>query len=60
MVNKTNYDILDLAKFIFSLMILAIHTSLFPKILYPWLRIAVPMFFIISSFLLFKKINNSV
>lgn len=54
-----NYDILDLTKFILSIMVVAIHTSLFPKILYPWLRLAIPLFFIISSFLLFSKINNS-
>ncbi len=54
-----NYDILDLSKFILSIMIVAIHTSLLPELLYPWLRLAVPLFFIISSFLLFKKINNS-
>ncbi len=53
--NKKNYDIFDLLKFIFSIFIVAIHTSLYPNILYPWLRIAVPMFFIISSYLFFSK-----
>lgn len=56
---SNNYDILDLVKFILSLMVVAIHTKLFPKYLYPWLRIAVPMFFIISSYLLNMKIINS-
>ena len=51
------YDILDLTKFILSMMIAAIHSELLPNILYPWLRLAVPLFFAISSFLLFKKIN---
>lgn len=54
-----NYDSLDLLKFISCLMIVAIHTQLFPMILYPWLRIAVPLFFITTSFLLFKKIKNN-
>lgn len=53
-----NYDVLDLTKLVLSIMIVAIHTSLFPNILYPWLRLAVPLFFIISSFLLFSKVNN--
>lgn len=53
------YDALDLTKIILSFMIVAIHTELFPKFLYPWLRLAVPLFFIISSFLLYTKINNS-
>lgn len=55
---KKNYDILDLTKIILSLMVVAIHTGLFPEILYPWLRLAVPLFFIISAYLLFKKLNT--
>ena len=55
---KENYDFLDLVKFILSLMIVAIHSSLFPMYLYPWLRIAIPIFFITSSYLFFKKINK--
>lgn len=51
------YDSLDLLKFIMCLMIVAIHTQLFPMILYPWLRLAVPLFFITSSFLLYNKIK---
>ena len=49
----------DLIKFILSIFVLAIHSSLYPKILYPWLRIAVPLFFIISSYFLFKKLSDS-
>lgn len=52
-----NYDVLDLSKFILSFFVVAIHTKLFPQFLYPWLRIAVPMFFVISSFLFFTKVN---
>ena len=54
-----NYDIFDLTKFILSFMIVGIHTKLLPMIIYPWARLAVPIFFIISSFLLFNKINYS-
>ena len=53
------YDIFDITKVILCVMIVAIHTNLLPKLLYPWLRLAVPLFFIISSFLLSTKINNS-
>ncbi|MBQ8892264.1 MAG: acyltransferase family protein [Bacilli bacterium] len=53
------YDILDITKLILSIMVVAIHTELFPMVLYPWLRLAVPLFFVISSFLLYSKINNS-
>ena len=52
-------DALDLAKYILSLMIVAIHTGIYPQVLYPWLRLAIPLFFIISSYLLFSKINAS-
>lgn len=58
-MNKNNYDILDLTKFVLSIMVVAIHTQLLLPILYPWLRLAVPLFFTISSFLLFSKINNN-
>lgn len=48
-------DTFDILKYVLSLMIIAIHTQLFPMLLYPWLRIAVPLFFILSSYLFFSK-----
>lgn len=56
---KQKYDILDILKYILSIFVVAIHTSLFPKILYPWLRIAVPLFFIMTSYFLFLKIKSN-
>lgn len=53
------YDILDVTKIVLSIMVVAIHTRIFPTFLYPWLRLAVPLFFVISSWLLFNKIKNS-
>ena len=53
-----NYDVLDLSKFILSIFVVAIHCGLFPNILFPWLRLAVPLFFVISSFLLYLKIQE--
>lgn len=50
---------LDILKCISALAIIAIHTSLFPLVLYPWLRLAIPLFFVTSSFLLFTKINKN-
>lgn len=52
---KKNYDVFDLAKFILSLMIVALHSMLVPGFLTPIVRTAVPLFFIMSSFLLFEK-----
>lgn len=53
------YNIFDLMKIILCLMIVAIHTKLLPFILYPWIRLAVPLFFVISSYLLSIKIISS-
>lgn len=57
-MKNNNLDFLDLVKFILSIMIVAIHSSIFPFVLYPWLRIAVPLFFIISSYFFFCKMNK--
>ena len=53
-----NKDIFDLTKLILVLMVIAIHSNFLPLLLYPWLRLAVPMFFVISSFLFFSKNKN--
>ena len=55
-VEKTRYDIFDIVKFVLAIIVIAIHTNLFPQFLYPWLRLAIPLFFIISSYLLHVKI----
>ena len=49
----------DVVKFILSLLVLAIHSTLYPMVLYPWLRIAVPLFFIMSSYFLFSKLRDT-
>lgn len=49
----------DVIKFLLSLMVLAIHSALYPMILYPWLRIAVPIFFVISSKFIFAKLFHA-
>ncbi len=49
------YDILKLC---LSFFIVAIHTNLWPMALYPWLRVAVPVFFILSGYFLFSKLNT--
>ncbi len=57
-IEKKNHDILDVAKFVLSFFVVAIHAEIYPDFLYPWLRIAVPLFFIISSYLFFKNISK--
>ncbi len=56
----TRYDAkYDIIKFILAILVLAIHASLFEMILYPWLRVAVPLFFMISSYFVFSKLHNA-
>ncbi len=57
MLTRKNYDILDVTKIILSILIVCIHTELLPDICYPILRMAVPLFFIISSYLFFSKVK---
>ena len=47
----------DVLKFFLSLIVVTIHVNLTSQILLPWSRIAVPLFFVISSYFLFSKIN---
>ena len=47
----------DLLKYILSIMVVAIHSTLYPETLFPWLRIAVPLFFIMSSYFLFSQLD---
>lgn len=56
---KARYNsVYDVVKFVLAIAIIAIHSNLLPNILYPWLRLAVPIFFMLSSFLFFSKINT--
>lgn len=63
-MNKSEENIasLDLLKIILSIMVVVIHVN--PRgcdlshIVYPFIRIAVPLFYIISSFFVFRKINR--
>ena len=49
--------IFDVVKYIMALMVVAIHSDLFPEVLYPWLRLAVPLFFMISSYFFFRNLQ---
>ena len=52
---RKNYDIFDLTKFILCLFIVALHSGIVPDILSPCVRIAVPLFFMISAYLFFER-----
>ena len=58
---KKQNDLIDIEKLIMALMVAAIHIvplSKYNEFLYPWLRIAVPFFFLCSSYFLFYKIEK--
>ena len=57
-MTKRSNAVYDVFKITLSLMVVGIHTSLFPKVLYPWLRLAVPLFFVMSSYFLFSKLDK--
>ncbi len=50
-------DKFDVMKAILAVFVVAIHSSLYPMVLYPWLRIAVPLFFMMSGYFFFDRIN---
>lgn len=55
MKNNSNFDIL---KFVLAIMVVCIHSTK-AIILFPWLRLAVPLFFITSSYFFFNKLKNT-
>jgi len=57
-ITKKYYDSLDVVKVCMAFMILCIHTTVLPSVFIPTLRLAVPIFFIITSFLFFSKQNG--
>lgn len=68
--SKNNYNGIDLMKFLCAILVITIHIEPFPlNCSITWLnffvnnciaRIAVPLFFIASSFFLFKKLKNNM
>lgn len=55
-----SYDgnVFDLAKFILAIMIVCIHTQQLPPWLNPIFRLAVPLFFLLSSYFFFGRIAD--
>ncbi|MBD5203607.1 MAG: acyltransferase [Bacteroidales bacterium] len=58
-MTKTTDSRFDILKFILALLILILHTTLYPEIFRPWVRSAVPVFFIISSYFFFRPVYAS-
>lgn len=56
---KNNYDSkFDIIKFILSIFVVLVHTNVYTKQLHPWIKITVPMFFIIMSYFFFSKLKK--
>ena len=53
------YDTFDLAKLLMSLLVCVLHGRLLFDYIFPWVNLAVPMFLMISSFLMYSKINKT-
>lgn len=53
---KKEYNSLDILKFVLSIFVLVIHSGIDKTVISPLLRIAVPSFFLISSYLFFSKV----
>ena len=57
MKNRVN-SVFDILKIILAIMIVFLHGKVLFNYIYPWIRIAVPLFFVISSYFLFCKLNK--
>ena len=58
MIKKSYDSKFDIIKFILSLFVVLVHTEVYTKVLHPWIKITVPMFFIITSYFLFSKLKS--
>lgn len=63
-IHKKTYAGIDLLKFVMALAVVAIHVKPFERsgllsaVFKPWMAAAVPVFFLISAFLLFRKMER--
>lgn len=51
-------DTFDIVKYVLALMVVAIHCGYLSIALYPWLRAAVPLFYMISSYLFYSRTKD--
>lgn len=52
-------DIFDLTKYVLCFIVIMVHSSFLREYLYPWTRIIVPIYFMISAFLFCEKLNRT-
>lgn len=56
-VQSKNCELLNLVRFILSFLVVLATTRGLSPYMYPWVRIAIPLFFVIYSYSFFKKVN---
>lgn len=57
--NSVVYDMIDISKLFMSILVCGIHTLGDIGVLFPVFRITVPLFFTVSSYFFFSKLNQS-
>ncbi len=58
-IKKASDGKYDILKIVMAFFVVAIHMELFSTILYPWLRMAVPLFFIMTGYFFFLKLDKT-
>lgn len=58
-IKHTKQNSIDILKFVLAIFVLTIHSGVDKTVISPIIRIAVPTFFIISSYLFFSKIEKA-
>lgn len=53
------YNLIDVVKFILAILIMIIHSGIDKTVISPILRVAVPLFFIISAYFFFLKLTKT-
>ena len=57
-INTKKYNLIDVVKFILAILIMIIHSGIDKTVISPILRVAVPLFFIISAYFFFRKLTK--
>lgn len=57
---KTSLDMIDLIKLISAYAVVAIHSEFMGNLIYPYARLAVPIFFICTGYFAFTKLDSIV
>lgn len=51
-------SVFDILKFVLCCSIVAIHSTFLPHVIFPWVRVSVPLFFMLSAYFFFGKLQK--